>query len=63
MRLAVLPSGVGLSCTLPAFYVENALVHFCHCDRRGGKWSTMLFAGLSSGDGRVRDGAHVDAWW
>jgi hypothetical protein len=56
-----LPSGVGLSCTPSELYVENALVHFCRCDRRLGEWSSMLLARLSSGGGSVHCGAHVDA--
>ena len=41
-------SGVGLSRSLPAFYVENALVHICRCDRRVGDRGSMLLARLSS---------------
>ncbi len=41
--------------------MENALVHFCRCDRRLGEWSSMLLARLSSGGRSVHCGAHVDA--
>jgi hypothetical protein len=55
-------SGVGLSRSLPAFYVENALVHICRCGRRVGDRGSMLLARLSSAGGSsVRYGAHVDA--